>query len=787
MDANGQRFWLALGGAPWTSTAPGTLELLPDHLRLASQAGGDPFVENVALATAQLARVPMTRDAFGTWAFVDADGVTVRATGAFSEPEATASSPVLLVAPAPVTDLALGADGFLTVVAGGVLIRHPLSSRFAAATLAAVSFSAFRFAPDPTGGGWALDRTRRRLARLSGQAWPTRLAFSEPPPTAFLPVQENPTPPELKVMPDGWLAPGEDPVALACSPEGRLAVLFWTNTQPRVRLVDASGRLGPAATLPQLERPTSLAWLSNDRFAVIAPGVSEAVVYTWREGNLMAAGDVYPLRDHDGGPFLHGTTATVEYPSRRPTPAFPQRIAPRPLVSIALPALAQQAEGRLATPFDSGEAGTAWHRLYVEAQIPPGTGFTLLAAATDSNLPADAPTVDDWQPHHFGAIEAAHRHEPRAAWVPSASEIPGHAGFAADAPVRDRNGLFTVLLQRANCPVRTLRGRFLHLRIVLRGNLRATPCLHAVRAYGPRFSYQDKYLPALYRETLFGPEADVHAPGGASTRADFLGRMLANFEGVLTPLEDKVAHSWLLTDPQHTPDEALAWLGSWIGVDLAPWYPAQHRRRHLQHAPELFRRRGTFQGLQLALDLATGNGVRAGRIVVVEDYWFRRTLQTVLGVKLDRDHDPLLGGSFISGNSKVGDTLFLSEEGMEKKFLALFDASFRLRSADRATVDTFFASLAHRVTVIVHETATPEELALVERIAAAEAPAHVITRVRPASADFMVGLTALLSVDTYLRPHPLPAAVEVQATILGDGSLLQRPPSLDPRLEGRSS
>lgn len=93
MDANGQRFWLALGGTPWVPDAPGTLALHDDRLQLASQAGGDPFVETVAAAEAALARVPMTRDGCGTWAFVDPDGVTVRATGAFSEPEPVAASP----------------------------------------------------------------------------------------------------------------------------------------------------------------------------------------------------------------------------------------------------------------------------------------------------------------------------------------------------------------------------------------------------------------------------------------------------------------------------------------------------------------------------------------------------------------------------------------------------------------------------------------------------------------------------------------------------------------------
>lgn len=791
MDANGQRFWLALGGPPWKPDVPGTLELQPEHLQLASRSIATTYPEIPAEAAARLDRVPMTRDRFGTRAFVDPDGVTLRATGAFSEPEAASASPVLFTAAAPITDVALGADGFLYFISGGAVRIHPLSNRYSPVTLTAPGFSAWRFAPPPEPGaamtaGWVLDRAGRKLARLHGRPWPDPLAFSAPPPAAFRPVAENPTPPALAVVPDGWLDPADDPVALAASPEGRLAVLIWTGAEPRVRLVDESGRRGPTAVLKSIQRPYSLAWLGNERFAVLAAGVPEAIVYAWREGEVVPTGEVYPLRDHDGGPFLHAPPPVVEYPSRQPTASLPDHVAPRPLVALALPALASGASGELAQPFDSGQPGTEWHRLYVEANLPAGTSFTVHAAATESDRPEDAPAGGDWHPHHFGDVTPAHRHEPRAAWVPDRSEIPGHEGFSDAAPRRDRAGLFTVLLQRANCPVRTIRGRFLHLRIELRGNLRATPCIHALRAYGPRFSYQDKYLPALYRETLFGPEANVVSAGQSSTRPDFLGRFLANFEGILTPLEDKVAASWLLTDPRRTPDEALEWLGNWIGVGFAPWYPAAQRRRLIQQAPELFRRRGTFHGLELALDIATNDGVQAGRIVVVENYWFRRTLQTVLGVKLDRDFDPLLGGSFISGNSKVGNTLFLSEEGAEQKFLALFDASIALKSSQQETVDAFFASLAHRVTVIVHETATDDEFALIERVCAAETPAHVVTTIRRASADFMIGLTALLSVDTYLRPHRAPAPVAVDKSSIGDGSLLQRPPSLDPRLEGRS-
>ncbi len=790
MDSNQQRFWLALGGTPWSPDIPGTLETLPQHLRLASQTLAPAYPETPAAAAARLAIVPMARDAYGTRAFITTDALNIRATGAFSEPEDPAASPTLLKTPSPsaITDLALNANGHLYYATATALRLQPLSDRFAPQTYAAPGFAPWRLACAPDTTVWVLDRTNRQLACLTGVLWPEPLEFTAPPDQAFQPYEQNPNPPKFTVLPSGWLDAGEDPVAIAISPEGRVAVLIWTATEARLRLVDDTRRLGPHAVLGQVQKPYSLAWLSADRFAVLAAGVAEAIAYTWREGTLTPSGDIIPLRAHDNGPFLQRVTPTVEYNSRQPTATLPNYVAPRPLVAIAQTSLTRSALGTLAAPLDSGIAGTAWHRLYLDAHLPAGTSFTVHAAASDTaDTPDKITDASSWYPHHFGvAPPSATRHEPLAAWVNRPSEIPGQLGFTEDPIEANRNGLFTILLQRTNRPVRTLQGRYLHFRIELRGNLRATPCIHALRAYGPRFSYQDKYLPALYRENLFGPEAEVVSPGQPSTRADFLGRFLANFEGILTPLEDTISNSWLLTDPSRTPHEAIDWLGSWIGVSFAPWYPANQRRLHIKKAPELYRRRGTLRGLKLALDVATAGGIQQGRIVVVEDFWFRRTLQTVLGVKLDRANDPLLGGPTISGNSKVGNTLFLSEEGTAKKFLALFDANIALNATDQTVVDEFFSSLAHRVTIIVHEQAAPDELKLIERVAALESPAHLIIRVRTATADFMVGLTALLGVDTYLRPHPAPDPVEVDKTIIGDGSLLSRPPSLDPRLTGRA-
>ena len=270
-----------------------------------------------------------------------------------------------------------------------------------------------------------------------------------------------------------------------------------------------------------------------------------------------------------------------------------------------------------------------------------------------------------------------------------------------------------------------------------------------------------------------------------ATPADFNARLLANFESVLTPLEDRVAAAHLFSNPASVPEPQLDWLASWIGVAFDAALPAACRRDWLRAAPDLARRHGSRDGLRLALDIATGGAVRSGAVVVVEDFRLRRILATLLGVDLVDENDPLLPGLQVSGNSVVGDTLFVGD-APRAELLALF-ADAATTDAEDDTVRAFDARLAHRATVLVHQALAPQDLALIRRIARLEAPAHVLLRVLPATWPLLVGVSSLVGVDTFLAPPRVPRQVEMQRSVLGGGDVLQVQPLLDPRLSGLPS
>lgn len=789
MDGRGQRFWLLAQREHWDFGA-GAPRVAFDQerrvLHLSSRREPGAWREDPDEAERRLETLPMAVDGAGTRASWDPAASAIRADSPGLPPRA-------LFIPAgggTPTDLTLGEDDVLYVALGGAVHMQDRRGRWAPVDVSLAGFEPWRLAAAAGGGVWVLERGGQRMARVRG------LPLRRPPgprdPDVVRPCTENPDPSRLEELP-GPPATGSDRcVALAAGPDGQLGCLVWRESGDALLVVrDGSGWL--PTVLAGVRRPYSLGWMSPRRIAVLlaVPDLGEAIVFETGTAEAAApAGEFHPLRDHDRGPFLHAPAPPVLYGTGVP--------GHRPLHALSLPAYATRGTVANAKLVDSGQEGTEWHRLYLEARLPPGTGVLVRVAATDAPAPPAEGEADAWHPHLFGALPPAGAGEveagvtPRGSWRPAPSELPHHPGLLRCAPVPGEAGLFEVLVQRAGRRVRTLRGRYLWVRMALHGNARRSPEVSALRAYAYRFGYAERLLPEMYRECLFGPDADA---AGAATPADFLGRFLGIVEGVMTPLEDAVAHADLLTDPRTVPEGSLDWLGGWIGLTFDPGCPPGTRRALLAAAPWLRRWHGTLRGLQLALEVftggrvsrpsgaraeVTGGGVTGGEVVVLEDFRLRRTFATILGADLRLLDDPLLVGAGDSGNSYVGDTLFLGDES-RREFLALFGADLPVDTDERSAIEGLFERLAHRVTVLVHDRVSPQDLGVIRRVVERETPAHVQARVMTATRPFLVGLASLTGVDSYLAPAPARRPVRVGESHVGAGDFVQGAGGFDPR------
>jgi phage tail-like protein len=453
-----------------------------------------------------------------------------------------------------------------------------------------------------------------------------------------------------------------------------------------------------------------------------------------------------------------------------------------PLLPLSLNSLAGfgSTDPQLPTILDSGISQAAWHRMFLEAVLPPRCSAVVWLTAAESRSGISSP-VAAWYPHAFGDADmtALPAQTPQATWLSIPSEVPFAKPLLGEAPTKDLQGLFMVLVQRTGRVVRNLTGRFIGVRVELYGDRRSTPEIAALRLWGSRFSYVQNYLPELYRENKFSPAADQPGP---STRRDFFERFVDIFEAQLTRIEDRVANSYLLTRPETTPDGALDWLGGWVGLGSAG-YPPDRRRARLLAVSKLHKTRGTVKGVTLALDIATNGLCTRGAVIVVEDFRLRHIFATILGANLAIQNDPLLPGYSGSSNSFVGDTLFLGNPRDQAEVLALYSAELPESGTEQAAVQQFYDSLANRMTIFVHNQVETVDINLIQRLVQQEKPAHVAAAVRIATQPFMVGLASLLGVDTYLAPVPPRDPVVLGTSQIGRYNMVIQAPSLDPRLE----
>jgi len=247
---------------------------------------------------------------------------------------------------------------------------------------------------------------------------------------------------------------------------------------------------------------------------------------------------------------------------------FPLVEQPRPQYQLQAKLLLPQPApaGSPASPpnaFDGKRPGCVWHRLFLDACIPPGAAVLVESRAAD--VPSLLPSAP-WQS------------EPQPYLRDNGCEIPYVTPQLQGAT--GRTGTWELLFQNAV-------GRYLQLRLTLSGNGRNTPRLQALRAYYPRFSYLRQYLPAVYQDD--------------PVSASFLDRYLANVEGFYTVLEGKIEQVQELFDPRIIPAAYLDWLGSWMSIVLDPtWsevgafprtpdvqgtgHPQRHHPRNRAHA-----------------------------------------------------------------------------------------------------------------------------------------------------------------------------------------------------------
>ncbi len=433
---------------------------------------------------------------------------------------------------------------------------------------------------------------------------------------------------------------------------------------------------------------------------------------------------------------------------------------PRRLYPLAQARFVQRAEAVLSRRLDAGEPDTLWHRLTLDACIPPGCRLAVAARV-----------CDDWDRRG----EAGWDEQPEPLWLPQASELPFAAGPLDAVPGQE--GLFEILLQRPNGAVRELRGRYLELRLTLTGDGRHSPAIHALRAWFPRFSWQRAYLPEHFHQQE-RPPAVTPAAREAANAADLRERLLAALEGMLTPIEDRIAASECLLYPESLPAARLDGVAALLGVDLPGHWPEARRREWLAHQGGLQRRRGSFAGLCLALDIATDGALGRGQIVPVEEFRLRRTLATVLGIDMSDARHPLTLGTGQSGNSIVGESLILTDEDA-REFLALFAPELAHTPRDRRAVNEFFDRHARRLTVLLHGEARALRRT-VEAILPTQVPATVQWTIRESDHPFVPGLSPLLQIDTYLERQPPFGRVVLERTRLGRGDLLTNPAALSP-------
>jgi len=837
MDVNGTRFHLILGPGDWAAAREaagvgvGAASLYDDALD-ALTLRPLPSIFRPSRPTPPLTaddRRGAGADRFGNWYWISADERSILwappggrpALFWGQEPQACLpASDFAHVDAAPpdrLAGLAVTEQHYLVVGSAGrgalyIFDLHASGEPLLLGFPTGVPFEPFDIAPAAGGGVWVLDRANRRFWGLDRDF--RLLADPELPPEpvadagGFGPLDGPATTFARRSLPTGFALAATRPVAIEGLPDGSVLILDQpapgasASVLYRHRLDALLDGPAPLSDVVTVELGDGLVAeridvIGHDMAAVPDEQLGHATLYVADDDGKQVVGfqlrydvglslavmvDYLPLHAYGGraltaaeldGQLVPFYDVTAGRDRRRDAAtrwtAVQQIEQPRYAYSAELLLGGPGNDPALPPHFDGHERACVWHRLFVDACIPSETAVEVSTRAADS--------LEDLESLPFQV-------EPTLYLRAGGAEIPYYQPYADGGDATRGRGTWELLFQAAS-------GRFLQVRLRLRGNGRATPQLRAARVYYPRFSYARRFLPGVYQDD--------------AVSAAFTERLLANHEGFYSELEGKISLVGSLFDARIAPPESLDWLAGWWGLVLDPLWAQIAERRQLAHcqrsAPErrqlaprqrsapdrrrlfirfartLFERRGTAAGIRFALHLLLDPCLEETLAVF-------QAAATRLSLGL-RDELSMLGLPYPTptmGDDALEDLLYAyvlapnrpTKIRIVERFQARGGRALALGDPDAQGEDAGDAA-AHRFAVLVPERLSPTEAAMVERVVELEKPAHTLFEVRRYFDYFRAG-EARLGLDTVLGDEGRFVATVLDRNELAAGYLAPAPP-----------
>lgn len=235
--------------------------------------------------------------------------------------------------------------------------------------------------------------------------------------------------------------------------------------------------------------------------------------------------------------------------------------------------------------FDSGDRGTVWHRMLINAENMSADELRVTVYATDS-------TEFSYKGETYRTDEV---------FRDKSLSLDKKTEMFSVFEKKKVNGARDALLHDVS-------GQYLWIYVEVFGISGKPAVINDIRLYLPAESWIDR-LPRIYRKS--------------DQETGFLERYLGIFQTLYDEVEEEIKNISGRFDPECAESGFLEWLADWLDISDCSVWKEEKLRKLLLTAVSLYRSRGTRECLSKAIELYTGE-----RPFIIENFSLREHIGT---------------------------------------------------------------------------------------------------------------------------------------------------------------